>query len=109
MQVANQARRHEDARALAGKLAAIRPWNPNYRIDVALADARLGRKDAAFAEADDVVALYPWDGGLRGWRGAVHVVLGDVDGAIEDLTWALDHGATPPGWALDNAGIPPRK
>jgi 4-amino-4-deoxy-L-arabinose transferase-like glycosyltransferase len=108
LQVANQAGRYEDARALAGKLAAVRPWNPNYRIDVALADARLRRRDAAFAEADEVVALYPWDAGMRGWRGAVHVVLGDVAGAVDDLKHALDHGATPPGWALDAAGIPRR-
>jgi 4-amino-4-deoxy-L-arabinose transferase-like glycosyltransferase len=108
LNVASRQGRHEDARALAARLAARRPWNPNYRIDVAIADARLGRGEEALRGADEVVAMFPWDGDVRGWRGAIRVVLNDAPGAIPDLTFALDHGGSPPSWALDAAGLRPK-
>jgi len=108
LKTANNDGRYGDARALASRLVALRPWIPNYRLDVAWADAHLGRKDDAFRGADDVAALYPWSGFVRGWRGMIHVQLGDAAGAVDDLRFALDHEFTPPAWALDAAGIPGR-
>jgi len=108
MQVANHDLRYADAREFAEKLVRKRPWNPNYLIDAALADARLGKKEDALREADQFVELYPWSGLTHGWRGAIHVVLDDVKGAVPDLEFALDRGEPPPAWALDAAGVAPR-
>jgi tetratricopeptide (TPR) repeat protein len=103
--VANFDGRWEDARALAATVVAKRPWDPAGRLDVALADARLGRFADALREADEVVALYPWSVPMVGWRGAIRVLSGDMAGGREDLRFAMSRGIPVPDWALEKAGL----
>ncbi len=107
VRVANLEQRYDDAWKLATHRLSLRTWDPHFRIDVGLADARRGKKEAAVREMDDVVNRYPWSGEVRSWRGVARLVWNDVGGAREDFLWAEEHGFTPPKWALDQAGIPP--
>ena len=103
--VANAQQRFADAQKIAERLAALRPWDPDARLDVAWSRARLGHAGEGLRAADEVVALYPWSPRVRSGRGAMRVFAGDVPGGAEDLLFALSHGFRPPAWALERAGL----
>jgi 4-amino-4-deoxy-L-arabinose transferase-like glycosyltransferase len=103
--VANFDAKYADARAYAAAIVAKRPWDPDGLLDVALADARLGRRDDARREADAVVALYPWSAPMLGWRGCVRVIAGDIPGGRDDLRDAMARGFVAPDWARGPAGL----
>ena len=94
-----------DSRAWSEKIAARQPWNPLISEQMAWRDVELGRDAEAVAQMDREVTRYPWSAAVRRARGEIRCRAGDIDGAREDLRFALAHGEQPDGWALEKCGL----
>jgi 4-amino-4-deoxy-L-arabinose transferase-like glycosyltransferase len=100
LDIAKFSGRTDEAVVWAQRLVDAQPWSALWRADLARAEFDAGKRQAALARMDALVAEFPWNGMVRERRGEIRALAGDAKGAREDFTFAKKKGVEAPPWAL---------
>lgn len=82
--------KHDEAQALAKRIAGIEPFPPYHHFDQGMVALREGDYDGARVLFEREVKRAPYNDEFRFWLGVAHLRLGDVKHAREQIAKALD-------------------